>query len=82
MLELLTAEQDRFYDTRFDIGLPARRLCRAARWLGEQDATAILPLGLSRASTGAAAARRLARPAGPGHPACCRGAHPSHRRRQ
>ena len=33
-------EEDRFYDTRFDIGLLTRRLQRAADWLGEQEATA------------------------------------------
>jgi putative phosphoribosyl transferase len=60
LLDLLTAAEDRFYDTRFDIGLLTQRLCRAARWLGEQDATAVLPLGLFGASTGAAAALRCA----------------------
>jgi dienelactone hydrolase len=58
LLDLLTAEEDRVHDTRFDIDLLTRRLCRAARWLGEQDATAFLPLGLFGASTGAAAALR------------------------
>jgi pimeloyl-ACP methyl ester carboxylesterase len=60
LLDLLTIEEDRFYDTRFDIDLLTRRLCRAARWLGEQDATLPLPLGLFGASTGAAAALRCA----------------------
>jgi putative phosphoribosyl transferase len=55
LLDLLTIEEDRFYDTRFDIDLLTRRLCRAARWLGEQDATLPLPLGLFGASTGPAA---------------------------
>lgn len=66
LLDLLTAADDRFYDTRFDIDLLTKRLCRAARWLGEQDATALLPLGLFGASTGAAAALRTA--ADPGLP--------------
>ena len=60
LLDLLTAQEDRFYDTRFDIGLLTRRLQRAAEWLGEQEATTGLPLGLFGASTGAAAALQLA----------------------
>jgi len=60
LLDLLTTEEDRFYDTRFDIDLLTRRLHGAADWVGKQDATAGLPLGLFGASTGAAAALRLA----------------------
>src|SRR5437763_16639997 len=40
LLDLLTAEEDGAYATRFDIGLLTRRLHRAASWLGEQDAAA------------------------------------------
>jgi pimeloyl-ACP methyl ester carboxylesterase len=60
LLDLLTAEEDRFHDTRFDISLLTRRLHSAADWLAGQDATAELPLGLFGASTGAAAALQLA----------------------
>jgi alpha-beta hydrolase superfamily lysophospholipase len=60
LLDLLTAEEDRFYDTRFDISLLTRRLHRAADWLVEQEASTGLPLGLFGASTGAAAALQLA----------------------
>jgi len=60
LLDLLTTDEDRFYDTRFDIGLLTRRLHQAADWLSQQEATAGLPLGLFGASTGAAAALQLA----------------------
>jgi len=60
LLDLLTTEEDRFYDTRFDISLLTRRLHGAADWLSGQEATAGLPLGLFGASTGAAAALQLA----------------------
>jgi putative phosphoribosyl transferase len=60
LLDLLTTDEDRFYDTRFDIGLLTRRLRDAADWLSEQEASAGLPLGLFGASTGAAAALQLA----------------------
>jgi pimeloyl-ACP methyl ester carboxylesterase len=66
LLDLLTEEEDRDYATRFDIGLLTRRLHSAADWLGEQAATAAMPLGLFGASTGAASALRLA--AHPGVP--------------
>jgi pimeloyl-ACP methyl ester carboxylesterase len=60
LLDLLTTDEDRFYDTRFDIALLTRRLHSAADWLSEQEAATGLPLGLFGASTGAAAALQLA----------------------
>lgn len=66
LLDLLSPDEDRRQDKRFDIPLLTRRLRRAADWLGEQEATAALPLGLFGASTGAAAALQLA--ADPGVP--------------
>jgi putative phosphoribosyl transferase len=60
LIDLLTVEEDRHYQTRFDINLLTRRLDGAAVWLSSQDATAGLPLGLFGASTGAAAALRVA----------------------
>jgi pimeloyl-ACP methyl ester carboxylesterase len=66
LVDLLTAEEDRFYDTRFDIPLLTRRLFRAATYLHEQNVTAALPLGVFGASTGAAAALQVA--ADPGLP--------------
>jgi dienelactone hydrolase len=60
LLDLLTPQEDRQYHNRFDISLLTTRLRAAAAWLGAQDATAPLPLGLFGASTGAAAALQLA----------------------
>jgi putative phosphoribosyl transferase len=60
LLDLLTPQEDRHYHNRFDIVLLTARLRAAAAWLGVQDATAPLPLGLFGASTGAAAALQLA----------------------
>lgn len=70
LLDLLTAEEEeidrRTGELRFDIDLLAARLTGAVDWLGAQDATAVLPVGLFGASTGAAAALVTAaeRPAG------------------
>ncbi len=60
LVDLLTVDEDRHYQTRFDISLLTRRLASAAVWLKAQDSTAALPLGLFGASTGAAAALRVA----------------------
>jgi dienelactone hydrolase len=60
LLDLLSAEEEAHPDTRFDIALLTVRLRSAARWLAREPATAHLPLGLFGASTGAAAALRLA----------------------
>jgi alpha-beta hydrolase superfamily lysophospholipase len=66
LLDLLSPVEDRNYQTRFDIGLLTQRLRTAADWLRTQDATSQLPLGLFGASTGAAAALRLAADPGAG----------------
>jgi putative phosphoribosyl transferase len=60
LLDLLTPSEDRQVHNRFDIALLTDRLRAAANWLGAQDATFPLPLGLFGASTGAAAALQLA----------------------
>nr|WP_239076763.1 alpha/beta fold hydrolase [Actinocatenispora rupis] len=60
LLDLLTVAEDTALDTRFDIDLLTRRLTAAADWLARTEATEALPLGLFGASTGAAAALRLA----------------------
>jgi dienelactone hydrolase len=60
LLDLLSTEEEAHPDTRFDIALLTVRLRSAARWLAREPATAHLPLGLFGASTGAAAALRLA----------------------
>lgn len=60
LIDLLTPEEDRNYERRFDIALLTRRLADAARWLSGDPRTRALPLGLFGASTGAAAALQLA----------------------
>jgi len=66
LLDLLTSAEDATYHNRFDIDVLARRLHAAATWLGTEPLTAPLPLGLFGASTGAAAALRLASESGTG----------------
>lgn len=60
LFDLLTgteeAEDVRTHELRFDIRLLARRLTAAADWLGSDDRTRGLTVGLFGASTGAAAA--------------------------
>jgi pimeloyl-ACP methyl ester carboxylesterase len=60
LIDLLTREEDQTYETRFDIGLLTRRLADATRWLKEHPTTRSLAVGLFGASTGAAAALRVA----------------------
>jgi len=60
LIDLLTPEEDQTYETRFDIGLLTVRLGDAAEWLRKYSATNNLALGLFGASTGAAAALRVA----------------------
>jgi len=66
LLDLLTPEEDATYRNRFDIEVLAARLHAAATWLGTEPLTAPLPLGLFGASTGAAAALRVAADSGTG----------------
>ncbi|MFZ3261290.1 MAG: alpha/beta hydrolase, partial [Thiobacillus sp.] len=54
LMDLLTPEEDRDYDRRFDIALLTQRLLDATRWAVSQPATRELPLGFFGASTGAA----------------------------
>lgn len=56
LLDLLTAEEERTRDLRFDIGLLAGRLVGALDWLADRPDTAGLVPGLFGASTGAGAA--------------------------
>jgi putative phosphoribosyl transferase len=60
LVDLLTPEEDRDYETRFDIGLLTRRLEASLHWLQRNPKTVTLPVGLFGASTGAAAALQLA----------------------
>lgn len=61
LLDLLTAGEDQTYETRFDISLLTQRLETALMWLRQPGSElAGLPVGLFGASTGAAAALRVA----------------------
>jgi dienelactone hydrolase len=60
LFDLLTREEDRDYERRFDIALLTRRLLAAGRWLASEPATKDLKLGCFGASTGAAAALQAA----------------------
>lgn len=60
LMDLLTKEEDRFYDNRFDIDLLTWRLERATQWLMQETATRSLAVGYFGASTGAAAALNAA----------------------
>ena len=60
LLDLLTAEEDRDREMRFDITLLSARLADAVHFLAAHAATRALPVGLFGASTGAASALRVA----------------------
>lgn len=60
LLDLLTEEEDRDYERRFDIDLLTERLACAVRFIRETAATEANPIGLFGASTGAASALRVA----------------------
>jgi len=60
LFDLLTREEDRFYETRFDITLLTTRLVAATEWLATNPVTKELSIGYFGASTGAAAALQAA----------------------
>jgi putative phosphoribosyl transferase len=60
LIDLLTPQEDKDYQSRFDIPLLTRRTLAATRWARSQDSTRQLPLGYFGASTGAAAALQAA----------------------
>lgn len=60
LLDLLTIDEDRDVERRFDIALLTARLADAVRFVAEHKATRALPMGLFGASTGAASALRVA----------------------
>lgn len=60
LTDLLTAEEDRNYATRFDIGLLTERLAAATAWARDEALAKGLPVGYFGASTGAAAALKAA----------------------
>jgi len=65
LFDLLTAEEDVAYSTRFDIELLTRRLLQATDWLRTASRVGARPLGYFGASTGAAAALQAAAEQGP-----------------
>lgn len=60
LIDLLTPEEDRDYETRFDITLLTRRLIQTTEWLRADPLTSGFPIGYFGASTGAAAALQAA----------------------
>lgn len=56
LVDLLTEQEDRNYETRFDIDLLTERLVTITDWACHNDQTRGLPVGYFGASTGAAAA--------------------------
>ena len=60
LLDLLTPEEDRDVQNRFDIDLLTGRLEHAVRFVRAHGPTRALPVGLFGASTGAASALRVA----------------------
>ncbi len=65
LFDLLTEEEDRIYENRFDIDLLTQRLLLATQWVGQEPATQNLAIGYFGASTGAAAALKAAAVLGP-----------------
>ncbi len=65
LFDLLTEEEDRVYETRFDIALLTHRLILATQWVKQQKETSDLAIGYFGASTGAAAALEAAAALGP-----------------
>ncbi|RKS90373.1 dienelactone hydrolase [Flavobacterium limicola] len=60
LFDLLTEEEDRVYESRFNIDLLANRLIETTQWLMENEDTKRLTIGYFGASTGAASALRAA----------------------
>jgi len=65
LFDLLTEVEDLDYGTRFDIDLLTQRLIAATNWVSTESETEGLPIALFGASTGAAAALRVAAQLGP-----------------
>ncbi len=60
LFDLLTEEEDRIYENRFNIDLLTSRLIEVTEWLLENKETKKIPLAYFGASTGAAAALKAA----------------------
>lgn len=65
LFDLLTEDEDRIYENRFDIELLAERLLATTVWAQHQSELRGLALGYFGASTGAAAALKAAAALGP-----------------
>jgi dienelactone hydrolase len=65
LFDLLTEEEDKTYETRFDIDLLTERLVAATHWLMREPETQMLAIGYFGSSTGAAAALQAAAHLGP-----------------
>ncbi len=65
LFDLLTEDEDRIYETRFDIDLLTHRLLSTTEWVKQQPRLRHLSLGYFGASTGAAAALKAAAALGP-----------------
>lgn len=60
LFDLLTEEEDRIYENRFNIELLTKRLINATQWMETYNEVHDLPIGYFGASTGAASALRAA----------------------
>lgn len=60
LFDLLTEEEDRVRENRFDIPLLTERLVAVTEWLRDRDSTRHMTVGYFGSSTGAAAALRAA----------------------
>ena len=60
LFDLLTAEEDKLYQNRFNINLLTQRLCNATTWLEQLPAAKDCTFGFFGASTGAASALKAA----------------------
>lgn len=60
LFDLLTEDEDRIYQNRFNIDLLTLRLIDVTQWLQQQKGAKGLPMGYFGASTGAASALRAA----------------------
>lgn len=60
LFDLLTEEEDRLYENRFDIDLISERLKIVTEWVVKQKNTSALKIGYFGASTGSAAAIKAA----------------------
>jgi len=60
LFDLLTSEEDKVYDNRFDIDLLTERLVEVTKWIQKFPQTKALKIGYFGASTGAASALKAA----------------------